>query len=900
MPKTVLVTGDVTIDWNLARTRRADGGGAFWNADDCTRAHWQRGGAALLADLIQAVAVELRRTGQADFTVRQMAAPRDAVVPGDDRYHHSYAMWSLFKYSTQPPLDTEKPAWRVEEFLGLDRSLTDGSPAPAEWKRVADDSPDADLVVLDDADLGFRSQRDLWPKALTTDGRRPWVLVKMARPVAQGALWEHLHGRFADRLIVVMTVNDLRLTEVQISRELSWERTAQDLAWELIHNPRVNALSQCAYVVVSFDTAGAVLLSRSKTTDSVDQTSTPPQCRLFFDPKVIEGMWGQNHPGGMIGYTSCLAAAIARQVMLDSQDPGIAPGVQRGLVAMRALHLEGYGERGSAAPQARLAFPTALISAELAKNENAAGFAEAEVQDPLRPLTRSAPSTAAGTDRGVWTILEDRYSDSLSQVAEQIVIAGAEVALQGVPLGRFGNLLTVDRREIESFRSVRTLVGEYCRRSQPRCPLSIGVFGAPGSGKSFGIIEMAKSLLPGQITVRQYNLSQLNEPEELLHALHQVRDVGLSGFTPLVFWDEFDTPLKGQDLGWLRYFLAPMQDGCFQQGEIIHPIGRCIFVFAGGLSESMDTFGTHMKGEDFRAAKGPDFISRLKGYVNILGPNRQRSGADPHHIIRRAILLRSLLHRDAPQLFEPQDGMERLNIDAGVLRAFLHTDRYKHGVRSMESVIAMSVLTGKRRFERSCLPAPAQLDLHVDAQDFQAVVQQMELEGELLERLAAAAHKVYCDGKTRDGWKWGPERDDAKKIHPLLVEYEKLPEMYKESNRLTVRTIPKKLSAAGYVIIPARSNDPPVQFPSDDLERLARIEHELWMADKLASGFVLGKPSPEDPKRSEYLVAWEQVPEQIKQIDRDLIRGIPKTLAEAGYTVVKIRDAANASPKAER
>ncbi len=30
---------------------------------------------------------------------------------------------------------------------------------------------------------------------------------------------------------------------------------------------------------------------------------------------------------------------------------------------------------------------------------------------------------------------------------------------------------------------------------------------------------------------------------------------------PLVFWDEFDTSLDGRPLGWLRYFLAPMQDG---------------------------------------------------------------------------------------------------------------------------------------------------------------------------------------------------------------------------------------------------------------------------------------------------------------------------------------------------
>jgi hypothetical protein len=35
-------------------------------------------------------------------------------------------------------------------------------------------------------------------------------------------------------------------------------------------------------------------------------------------------------------------------------------------------------------------------------------------------------------------------------------------------------------------------------------------------------------------------------------------------------------------------------------------------------------------------------------------------------------------------------------------------------------------------------------------------------------------------------------------------------------------------------------------------------------------------------------VAWEEVPDAIKQIDRDLIRGIPKILAQTGYTISKI------------
>ena len=58
-----------------------------------------------------------------------------------------------------------------------------------------------------------------------------------------------------------------------------------------------------------------------------------------------------------------------------------------------------------------------------------------------------------------------------------------------------------------------------------------------------------------------------------------------------------------------------------------------------------------------------------------------------------------------PQLFEKRDGKELLNIDHGVLRALLKIGEYKHGARSIESLFAMSQLSGKTAFERSCLPS---------------------------------------------------------------------------------------------------------------------------------------------------------------------------------------------------
>lgn len=861
------------MDWNLARAQQSRGEISSWSADDTTSTSWQRGGAALLADLVEAIARDLQQDGSSHFSIRQTSAPRKSsrVHPDSDLYHHSYSLWSQYKYG-------DKPAWRVEAFLGLSRAASDSF---QEWQKVLDDSTEANLVVLDDASLGFRNQPELWPTALNSKGKqRPWILLKMAKPLAQGPLWEHLHREFSDRLIVVATVDDLRLSEVQVSRELSWERTAQDIFWELVHNPCVNSLSHCAHVIVSFGPAGAILLSRQEW-----ELQPSYQCSLFFDPKVVERMWERNYPGGMVGYTTCLAAGLARQVMLSTDQPDIHSGILSGLAAMRMLHMDGYGERGVPATQASLVFPIAQIATSLAGQTNQ--FAVASVQDPMRFIQSSAVPAEKLLTEGFWTILQDKFKSGLEQVAMQVVLEGPETALRGVPWGQFGNLLTVDRQEIESYRSIRNLVAEYAGQKMATRPLSIAVFGTPGSGKSFGVTEMAKSLLPGQIESVTFNLSQFDSPDDLLSALHQVRDVGLGGRIPLVFWDEFDTSLNETPLGWLRYFLAPMQDGKFQEGQITHPIGRAIFVFAGGTSHSMAEFdeGTNA---DFKAAKGPDFVSRLKGYINVLGPNPIKgTGSDPFFIIRRAILLRSCLKRGTPQLFEKRGGKEFLNIDRGVLRALLKIEEYRHGARSIESLLAMSQLTGKNAFERSCLPAESQLDLHVDGHKFLALVQQVELEGQILENLAEAAHSIFCEQIKSRGFQYGLINDEELKTHSALLPYPELPEDLKETNRLNVRDIPTKLAAAGYIMIPARSNEQPFNFPGESLEILAEIEHERWMRSSLETGWVFAPEADRTKKLHNCLVPWEELPENEKEKDRGLVRGIPMILARAGYAIVK-------------
>jgi hypothetical protein len=653
-----------------------------------------------------------------------MPDPEPPFRPGDKRFSHSYAVWVPCK--AEPGED--RLVWRVDPPVGLDPARNDDG-VREQWDRLGPDLVRADVIAVDDANLGFRhcSSSALW-REVSAAGRNPWVLLKAARRVAEGRLFEDLREHCSGQLIVLMTIDDLRGTAVQISRELSWERTAQDVYWALGHHPSVKRLSQCAHVIVSFGAAGAVLFSRLPGKDQGDRL----QCRLLFDPKVMEGTWEADRQGGMIGATACMAASLVSELTLAGDHPDLERAIDSGVAACRRLWREGYGDPNDPDRGMDVAFPLDRVVDALTNSDPL--LTSVEVRDPTPFRSPRAPvaqrSNVSATRYGAaaeapsdlarpWTILEDRYGNDLRAVAADVAVHGPDKALQGVPFGQFGELLTVDRSEIESFRSVRAVIAEYTRSSQPR-PLSIAVFGSPGSGKSFGIVQVAQSVDPRQIGDKiEFNLSQFTAIEDLYDAFHRVRDLGLERKMSLVFWDEFDATFQNDELGWLRYFLAPMQDGAFRQGQIVHPIGRAIFVFAGGTSSRMERFGKDDEAM-FRNQKGPDFMSRLKGYVDILGPNPREGQSDGHHLIRRAILLRSMLKRGHRQLFKKGDV---LDIDEGVLRAFLQTKSYHHGARSLESIVATSRISGETSYERSSLPSEAQLQMHVDAHEFLSLVE---------------------------------------------------------------------------------------------------------------------------------------------------------------------------------
>jgi hypothetical protein len=870
MPKqkeaqTILVTGDVTIDWNIACEQRVDSANAnIWDVNVFSEAFGHVVGSCLIADLVQEIASKLNKNNKQQFEIKRPVVRKEDLKPDNNSLNHSYAIWSPFEYDNSEA-GKKRKVWRLREYLGVSRASV-GIPRKSGDLFSDEKNLKPSIIILDDSGYGFRDNEMLWPDVLfQSPGTQ--IILKIASPVTNSKLLDRLLDECPQKLTVITTADDLRRSHIDISKGISWERTTQELLWEFAYNPVLNRFSHCANIVISFLTSGAILLSTKD--QKAGKRDKGMDASLFFDPDSNEDRWGQKYRGGVIGYTSCLTAAIAREFMIDAKKPDVSFAIQSGVNAMRLLKADGYGDADKTGPE----FPITKVAAKFEESVSPLAVADFTVFD----AKKSHPLT-------FHTILEDRYKDDMEKVAKDIVRKGLEKVISGVPLCRFGKLTSIDRREIEALNNIHSLINEYFQGNQSK-PVSIAVFGPPGSGKSFSITQMAESIAKDQMKAITFNISQFTGVKDLIDAFHQVRDISLTGKLPLVFWDEFDTTLDGVELGWLRYFLAPMQDGTFQDGQIIHPIGRSVFVFAGGTSTTMEEFGKNLDEVKRKQAKLIDFVSRLKGFLNVIGVNPAGNERDRCYIIRRAITLRSILERSANQVISSTGRDKMADIDEAVINAFLLTEKYKHGIRSMESIVAMSNLSNKTSFEKSYLPDESQLEMHVDVNDFVSILQRLVLDPVIIEKMAVEMHEIYCKTLSKEGYKYGKPSNDSAKKNENLVPYHKLSDGMKEQNCELAHDIPHKLSLKGYVLLAASSGKACNEFTIGEIESLAKNEHERWMREKLAKGYTYG--NDRDRMQNPFLLEWSKLTNALKERDRALVRGIPEILTKYGYTMVK-------------
>jgi hypothetical protein len=877
--KQILLMGDISIDWHVTKQRREDTSLSYWHQMEGNITS-SPGGVMLLRQLI---------INCLDCEVNL----RENTYDYSNQYSDQTVMLCTPFSKDKNPRNTGT-AIRIESLSGLKTPLKQKS---FQINNLSSNSPQ--IVVIDDAGLGIRVQPD---EILNTieqlpkleNGEEPLVILKVAWPILDNPLLISLAKMCGDKLIVICPIDDLRRDKLQISRGLSWEQTAQDISWEYNYNPRMKIFSEIKSLIIPIGLAGAWISNNYESNESF--TKTEPLSSLVFDPSGIEGDWEKQHPGMILGNTSCFTLGIL-QSFAKNEGTDIIKASCCGLSAMRSLHLNGYQIN----PETREVY---LPFNEIKKSlENPALFPAIEVPLGHRHYSVPAGKNISFKTTPEWSILKEitGHSTNMLKLAIDIVRKGTSESLGNIPFAKFGGLTTVDRNEIEAFRTTHDLIFDYCNKSSNHRPLSIAVFGPPGSGKSFGIAQVAKAVAGENIEKITFNVSQFSSQIDFIDALHRVRDIGLTGKVPLVFWDEFDSSLNGEPLAWLKVFLAPMQDGEFSQGQITHPIGRAIFVFAGSTVSNLEEFEIKFDNQSLRAAKVPDFKSRLRGCINMVGIDRVKkiqSGvleSDPQYVVRRAIILRSIIERVRPDVISKN---KDANIDYGLLKALLSVWSYKHGVRSLESIVELCHLGDAGILHRSSLPPQNVLTLHVNSNQFLGLItSDVEFHGATLEILASANHEMYCE-----------ESPDS----PLSkLNYAELSEVDKEKNRGAVKGIPYKLASIHflYKYITNNDSDESDTLTDEEIEFLAKIEHDRWIVDKIDDGYIYGEQKNEKrfPMTHPDLVPWDNIdskeiqesyPEIIalklgpgplkNNVDKELARQIPEILRRANYCIKRI------------
>ncbi|MEW9124733.1 MAG: RyR domain-containing protein [Thermotaleaceae bacterium] len=844
----IVVTGDICINSLQWITQPQNTGQLNWQ-NHLNMHNILRPGESLLLSELVALSTKA-------FVLSPKIEDMDFMLSKE--FLRSTAELSLFpKYAD---LRNKEKVYRVNRFLGF----TGPSSGMPKLLPIHNDDENADMVIIDDENNGFNENMDFWPSAIKSTEKSPILLYKMNNPNGASKLWKHIEAHHIKTTVVIINSDDLRTKGVNISKSLSWEKTAQNFLWQINNNPNLTFLANCCYLIVPFGLEGAIYYRNDGVTKS----------RLFFLPYQFEGGFTKENQGKMYGLTSSFVAGLAQSIVLgkiekESFTKSIGDGIRQGMVAAQKYFITGFGKDIGTSP-----FPNPSVF----KDDENYFIHKEHVQDVKIPCSSNINCASC------WYILKDKSPTNLAEIAYDIVKNGEEKVLSFIPVAQFGNLKTVDRVEIESYRSINNLIYEYISTKNTVRPLSIAVFGTPGSGKSFGVTEIAASIAPNLIEKLDFNLSQFRSLSDLINAFHRVRDISLEGKLPLVFFDEFDSAFEGK-LGWLKYFLAPMQDGLFREGEATHPIGKAILVFAGGTS---NTFG-HFCGEDilsedekkrflfeFKTAKGPDFISRLRGYVNILGVNQTNNSLDQLFIIRRAMLLRSFLERKVPHLINENGEAQ---IDNGVLRALLKVPRYKHESRSMEAILEMSMLTQAKKWEQSLLPATEQLKLHVDEEQFLRHMMHDAFYGEKIENLAMAIHEKYISLNVHN-----------LDIDPSFIQpWQHLSEDLKACNRDQAKHIPEALLQINYDIVSVKEKPAVMDFTEKELHTLAEYEHTRWYAHRKEAGWKYGDKKNYGEKTDPALVEWDILPDEKKNKVYEMVKIWPEILASSNFSIEQLK-----------
>ncbi|KAG7516593.1 ryanodine receptor 1-like isoform X2 [Solea senegalensis] len=182
------------------------------------------------------------------------------------------------------------------------------------------------------------------------------------------------------------------------------------------------------------------------------------------------------------------------------------------------------------------------------------------------------------------------------------------------------------------------------------------------------------------------------------------------------------------------------------------------------------------------------------------------------------------------------------------------------------------------------------------------------------EKLAENSHELWAVTRIEQGWTFGPFRDDNKKLHPCLVDFQSLPEPEKTYNLAmsgeTLKTLlalgchvgmgdekaeenlkrtklPKTyMQSNGYKPAPLDLNHVKLTPNQNTLvERLAENGHNVWARDRVRQGWTYSIVQDIMNKRNPRLVPYNLLDEKTKKTNRDTVCAAVRTLIGYGYNI---------------
>src|SRR5262249_28424798 len=100
---------------------------------------------------------------------------------------------------------------------------------------------------------------------------------------------------------------------------------------------------------------------------------------------------------------------------------------------------------------------------------------------------------------------------------------------------------TLDDDHFEEIDNLKKEIARYLSDRDRRRPLNTLMLATPGSGKSYFIKQLARSLAHDRVEAITFNMATMQSPDDLAQPVDAVRTAKVNDNAALLFLDEFDS-----------------------------------------------------------------------------------------------------------------------------------------------------------------------------------------------------------------------------------------------------------------------------------------------------------------------------------------------------------------------